>query len=70
MNYAAMAQAIRDVRMEVFRLYAEAGYAPAWSKLLYRAMGMDFPLRDIEELHRLDDLVDQERHNPYAKNRN
>lgn len=40
MNYRAMAQAIRNERVELLRLAAQAGYRPAWQKLVLMAMGM------------------------------
>lgn len=58
MNYAAMAQEIRDERVEVLRLYAKAGYPPAMAKIAYMAMGLDIKLKYIVEIYDEGELVD------------
>lgn len=65
MNYRAMAEAIRNERVELLRSYAEAGYRLAWSKLVYMAIGMDLPFDELAEYERVGDLVEQALNNPY-----
>lgn len=50
MNYRAMAQAIRNERVELLRMYAEAGYRPALAKIGYMAMGLDVALQLIVDV--------------------
>ena len=59
MNYAAMAQAIRDERVDVLHLYAKAGYPPAMAKIAYMAMGLDIKLKYIVEMYDDGELLDQ-----------
>lgn len=61
-----MAQAIRDERVELILSYAVAGYTPAWSKLVYMAVGMDLPIDKILELDHAGDLFQQAQENPYT----
>ena len=67
MNYRAMAQAIRNERVELLCKYAEAGYRPAWQKLVLMAMGMDYAgLEDLENDRTWKPLPEQLRVNRLA----
>jgi hypothetical protein len=65
-DYRRAAQQIREARVDLLRAHAEAGYRPAWSKLVYMGMGMDMSFAQIEEMDRVGEQIEQALRNPYV----